>query len=98
MCFSVCQNDHGIHTQWLITAVVFATKKKSTAVFGNLAKISTPIFAHARKFPFNLNVNFHACAKIVVEIFARFPKTAVIRCTGHIKGLGMHSIPFPFYL
>jgi hypothetical protein len=46
-------------------------------VFENLAKISTPIFAHARKFPFNLNVNFNACAKIVVEIFARFPKTAV---------------------
>jgi hypothetical protein len=51
-----------------------------TAVLGNLAKTSTPIFAHARNSPFNLNVNFRACAKIVVEII--FCKTAVIALNG----------------
>jgi hypothetical protein len=43
----------------------------------NLAKISMLIFAHAWNFPFNLNIHFHARAKIVLENFAKFPKTAV---------------------
>ena len=35
------------------------------------------ISAHARNFPFIFNIKFHACTKIDVEIFARFPKTSV---------------------
>ena len=34
-------------------------------------------FTHARNFPFIFNVKLHACAKIDVDFFARFHKTAV---------------------
>jgi hypothetical protein len=47
---------------------VYGNLKFTTAVLGNLAKISMPIFAHARNFPFNLNMNFRTCAN--------FPETA----------------------
>ena len=45
--------------------------------FGESCKNSTSILAHAQNLPFFFNVKFCACAKIDVDIFARFPKTSV---------------------